>query len=67
MTTNEAEISPVDNREVVYIRDNAFTKCDCGKDLGLVAFTPGQYQGKCLCGKRFRLQNNKIWEVTDEN
>lgn len=63
----ESEKIPEDQlREVVYIRDNAFTKCDCGKDMGLHDFSGNKtYTGKCLCGKEYILKDKKILGLFD--
>lgn len=57
LSTNTAE------RTVVYMGNDAFTKCDCGKDLGLNRWPGAPYKGNCLCGKKFVLNNNKLYQI----
>lgn len=47
---------------VMYIYADAFTFCDCGKDLMLSQNTFGDntYRGACSCGLRWELLNGKL-------
>lgn len=46
--------------QIAYIRSDAFTKCECGKDIGLHNFSGKEYTGGCICGNTYSLIDNKI-------
>lgn len=46
--------------DVIYIKSDAFTKCECGKEIGLHNFIGNEYTGGCACGKKYSLIDNKI-------
>lgn len=52
------------NKQVIYIYADAFTTCDCGRDLMLSqrVFGDDTYRGRCACGKNWALRTSKIWE-----
>lgn len=47
---------------IMYVYSDAFTTCDCGKELMLTqrVFGDFTYRGACSCGKSWALLNNKI-------
>lgn len=49
-------------KSVLYVYSDAFTNCDCGKDLMLTQRVYGDktYRGECSCGKRWALLNGKF-------
>jgi len=47
--------------EVVYIRDDAFLKCECNKDMALHRFSKNEYTGKCICGKEYKLKDKFLY------
>lgn len=53
----------LEQREVTYMHGNAFTDCDCGKELFMAqtVYNDPSYTGICDCGKKFKLLNNKIY------
>jgi hypothetical protein len=51
---------------VIYIRDDAFTKCECGKEMALHKFSNNTYEGSCTCGNSYKMREGKIWATTDK-
>jgi len=51
-----------DVKTIMYVYADAFTTCDCGKDLMLSQRVFGDltYSGMCSCGKSWALLNGKI-------
>jgi len=47
---------------ILYIRSDAFTTCDCGKEFALHNFSGNVYSGSCLCGKKYKLIDNKLYD-----
>jgi len=49
-------------KTIMYVYADAFTTCDCGKDLMLSqrVFGDFTYRGACSCGKSWALLNGKI-------
>lgn len=49
-------------KTIMYVYADAFTTCDCGKDLMLSqrVFGDCTYRGMCSCGKSWALLNGKI-------
>lgn len=56
------------SKTVMYVYSDAFTTCDCGKELMLTqrAFGDFTYRGMCSCGKSYALLNGKF-TVTKPN
>lgn len=54
-------------KTIMYVYSDAFTTCDCGKDLMLTQRVYGDntYRGICSCGKSWALLNGKIqsWQI----
>ncbi len=59
--------SLIPNMSILYVYADAFTKCDCGKDLMLSqrVFGDNTYRGICSCGLSWALLNGKIksWKL----
>lgn len=49
-------------KTVMYVYSDAFTTCDCGKELMLTqqVFGDFTYRGMCSCGKSYALLNGKF-------
>ena len=47
---------------IMYVYSDAFTKCDCGKDIMLSkkSYDSNKYTGSCECGKQMELLNGKF-------
>lgn len=56
------------DKVVMYAYSDAFTTCDCGKDLMLSqrGFGDTVYRGACSCGKSWALSNGKIQSWTTQ-
>lgn len=50
------------NKTILYVYSDAFTTCDCGKDLMLTQkiYANATYTGICSCGKYWKLLNGMI-------
>lgn len=50
------------DKTVMYVYADAFTTCDCGKELMLSqrVFGDFTYRGRCSCGKNYALLNGKF-------
>lgn len=51
-----------DTKVIMYIYSDAFTKCDCGKDIMLskTVYGSNKYTGSCSCGRKMELLNGKF-------
>lgn len=66
MTSNSITYIPSETVTVVYIHSHAFTKCECGKEMGLVQRSYGvsTYTGSCDCGLHWKLKDKVLFKVS---